>query len=110
MNRVIEKYRNEIIALCKTHHVKKLFVFGSATRNDFNDDSDIDLLNEFDTTGFNYSDLSTLPYDPFIVFFELKEKPETLFKRKIDLIPNQEFRNKYFQAEVEKSKQLVYAK
>ena len=33
---------------CKTHHIKKLSLFGSILRDDFRSDSDIDLLVEFE--------------------------------------------------------------
>ncbi len=36
---------DQIIAACKRHHLKNLYVFGSAVReNDFNEDSDVDFL------------------------------------------------------------------
>jgi hypothetical protein len=33
---------------CERHHITRLWVFGSALRDDFRPDSDIDLLVEFD--------------------------------------------------------------
>ncbi len=32
---------------CQRHHIRKLSVFGSALRSDFNDESDVDILVEF---------------------------------------------------------------
>lgn len=109
MDAIIENNKQKIAALCKQHHVKKLYAFGSAVTGGFNDASDVDLLYEFDYTGFDFSNLKNIPYDPFLVFFELKELLEDLFQRKVDLIPYQDFKNKYFKDEVEKTKQLIYA-
>lgn len=39
----------DFITLCKTHHVKSLYAFGSSITDQFNDElSDIDLLIEID--------------------------------------------------------------
>ena len=40
--------QKEILKVCKQHKVKSLFAFGSVTRDDFNDDSDIDLVVDFE--------------------------------------------------------------
>lgn len=37
-----------IAAFCRTHHIRKLSLFGSVLRDDFRPDSDIDMLVEFD--------------------------------------------------------------
>ena len=39
---------DELTEICCRYHVRELGVFGSALRDDFRDDSDIDLLVEFD--------------------------------------------------------------
>jgi uncharacterized protein len=39
---------DEIIAFCKRNHIQKLSLFGSVLRDDFSDDSDIDVLVEFE--------------------------------------------------------------
>jgi predicted nucleotidyltransferase len=43
----VEAKLQQIAELCKRYEVRELSVFGSATREDFNDESDIDLLVEF---------------------------------------------------------------
>jgi uncharacterized protein len=40
--------RRAIAAFCRRHHIRKLAVFGSALRDDFRPDSDVDLLVEFE--------------------------------------------------------------
>ena len=40
--------KDRIAAFCKQHRIRKLSVFGSALREDFGPDSDIDMLVEFE--------------------------------------------------------------
>ena len=108
MQAVIENNLKNISALCREHHIKKLYVFGSAVDGGFKDDSDIDFLYEMDYRGFDFNNLDQNPYDPFLVFFDLKEKLEKLLGTKVDLIPNQNFRNKYLKESIEKSKTEIY--
>jgi uncharacterized protein len=64
--------QEEISKVCKQNRVKSLFAFGSVTRDDFNENSDIDLVVDFDETDpFTYADL----------YFNLKEKLENILKR-----------------------------
>lgn len=39
---------DEIIAFCKRHPIRKLSLFGSVLRDDFDDESDVDMLVEFE--------------------------------------------------------------
>jgi hypothetical protein len=39
---------DQIAAFCKRHHIRKLSLFGSVLREDFRDDSDVDVLVEFE--------------------------------------------------------------
>ena len=53
--RIIIPY-DEIVAFSERHHIRKLSLFGSVLREDFRDDSDIDILVEFEkgyTPGWN---------------------------------------------------------
>jgi len=109
MNPLIEHNRKRIAELCSQHHIKLLYAFGSIVNGDFTEKSDIDLLYEFDYTGFNFNDIKNAPYDPFTVFFDFKDTLEGLFCRKVDLIPYQDFKNTYFKKQVEETKQLIYA-
>ncbi|MBI4775157.1 MAG: nucleotidyltransferase family protein [Deltaproteobacteria bacterium] len=40
--------KEPIASFCREHHIRRLAVFGSALRSDFRNDSDIDLLVEFE--------------------------------------------------------------
>jgi predicted nucleotidyltransferase len=108
MNALIENNKQEIIALCNRHYVKKLYVFGSAVRDDFNDNSDIDFLYEFEPTKVSVNkNKSVVNYADN--YFELKFGLEDILNREVDLIENKEFKNPYFQKAVGESKMLLYA-
>jgi uncharacterized protein len=38
----------EIAVFCKSYHIRKLSLFGSALRDDFSENSDVDILVEFE--------------------------------------------------------------
>ncbi len=41
--------RDKLAEFCRRHHIRRLAVFGSALRSDFDEDSDIDILVEFES-------------------------------------------------------------
>ena len=74
----IALHREELQALCRRFHVRRLDLFGSAARGDFDpEESDIDFLVEFDRSA---------PQHPFDAYFGLKEALEELFGRPVDLV------------------------
>jgi len=93
--------REEIAELCRKHHVRRLSVFGSAARDDFDPaTSDVDLRVEFDKASIDrYADN----------YFELEEALETLLQRKVDILSSPEIRNVYFRRAVESSQVTLYA-
>ena len=48
MNEQVKVSRDALAAFCREHGITRLAVFGSALRDDFSSDSDIDLLVEFE--------------------------------------------------------------
>ena len=48
MNNHIILPKEQIADFCRHHHIRRLAIFGSALRSDFNESSDIDILVEFD--------------------------------------------------------------
>ena len=109
MNALIKNNKQQIIELCKQHHVKELYVFGSAVRDDFNENSDIDFLYEFDTTGIDFNNLKNAAYDYTDNFFSLLECLERILRRKVDLLPYKEIKNEHFKKSVEADKILIYS-
>jgi predicted nucleotidyltransferase len=96
---------DKILDACKKHHVQSLYLFGSAARtNDFTEKSDLDFL-------VHYS-LPTTSNEE--VFFKvtneenLQKKLEEITKRKVDLVQDQNIRNKYLRYFINKDKTLIY--
>ena len=48
INPALHLPRDKIAAFCRRHRIKTLSLFGSATRDDFRPDSDVDVLVEFE--------------------------------------------------------------
>jgi uncharacterized protein len=48
MNNHITLPREQIADFCRRRHIRRLAIFGSALRSDFNESSDIDVLVEFE--------------------------------------------------------------
>ena len=97
---LIENNKLELQRLCEQHDIQTMYVFGSATTADFNEFSDIDILISF----------KEISFDKYIDnYFELHEKLESLFKKRVDLLTERSLINPYFIKSVEQTKQLLYA-
>lgn len=97
----IEINLQRIFDLCRQYKVKSLAVFGSILTDRFNDRSDVDLLVDFDTT--NHEE-----WDYVKNYFDLRDALEALLGRKVDLVVGKGLRNKYFIANINRTKQLIY--
>jgi predicted nucleotidyltransferase len=98
---LIEQNLQHIQAICNRHKVQTLSVFGSVLTDAFHDDSDVDLLVQF-------GDLNAENIDYVSNYFELRDALESLFNRKVDLIEEKGLRNKYFIANINRTKQQIY--
>jgi len=96
---LIDKHREELVDLCRKHHVTRLDVFGSAATDDFSRSSDIDFLVEFD------SEVNPRRFDNF---FELHRALEQLFARPIDLVEPGGLRNQYFIRQIDQTRREIY--
>jgi uncharacterized protein len=101
MIELIQNNLDEIIAVCKQHHVEAISLFGSAAKNAMHDDSDIDLLVEFS------NDIDVLEYADN--YFSLLEQLEDILKRKVDLVSSKSLKNPVLKEEVYQSKIDFYA-
>ncbi len=78
----------EIEAFCRKHHIRRFALFGSVLRDDFTDESDIDVLVEFETG-----------HVPGLAFFTMQDELAELLGREVDLnTPG--FLSPYFRDEV----------
>lgn len=99
--KLIELNLQQIIDLCRKYKVKTLSVFGSILTDRFNEESDVDLLVNFDTTDHEEWDYVTN-------YLDFQEALERLLGRKVDLVVEKGLKNKYFIRNINRSKQLIY--
>ena len=101
MQDFIKAKQAQIAELCRAHHVRRLAVFGSAVRDDFDPErSDVDLLVEFEPN---------LSQNRFESYFRLHEALERILRRKVDLIEAGSVKNPYIQRAVERDQRALYA-
>lgn len=95
----LDTYQSSIIELCKTHKVKSLYAFGSVLTDKFDNESDIDLIVDFEN----------LPVEDYADnYFDLKFSLEKILERPIDLLEEKAIKNPYFKQSINQKKQLVY--
>jgi predicted nucleotidyltransferase len=96
----IQSHRDELRDLCQRFHVRRLDLFGSAARGDFDPErSDVDFLVEFDRSA---------PQHPFDAYFGLKEALEEVLGRPVDLVEASAVRNPYLKASIEGSRESIF--
>lgn len=101
MEAVIEDHRKEIADLCRRFQVRRLDLFGSASRGAFDPSrSDVDLLVEFNPA----QGLKALDQ-----YFGLKEALEALLNRPVDLVVESAVKNPYIRKSIEESRESLYA-
>jgi hypothetical protein len=95
----LDSMLSKIRASCKKFEVKKLEIFGSAVREDFREDSDVDFLVEFE-------DL----FAPHISdkYFGLLEELENHCQRKVDLVEVNSITNPFFKKSIDRHRILIY--
>ena len=101
MNSIITDKIPQVVMLCKKYRVATMHVFGSASTDSFNENSDIDFLISF------MNDVSLEEYADN--FFDLMFELDELFGRNVDLVSEKTLSNPYFIHSVEQTKQLIYA-
>ena len=100
MNPLITDNLEAIRALCREYGVIRLDLFGSAATDAFDPEaSDVDFVVTFAQTRVpGYADR----------FFGFAEAMEALLGRPVDLVVDRAIRNRFFRAEVEATRKLVY--
>lgn len=101
MYALIEASRDQIAQLCRLYGVKRLEIFGSALRADFNPEtSDVDVVAEFE---------KPRQADGLRQYFEFKNKLEELLKRPVDVVELNAMGNTRLKRIIERTKVPVYA-
>jgi uncharacterized protein len=101
MQPIIGGKREEVARICRRYHVRRLDVFGSAARDDFDAArSDVDFLVEFEPNH---------PLGGLEAYFGLQRELEELFGRKVDLVSPGRIRNPYLRRSIDQSRETLYA-
>jgi uncharacterized protein len=99
---IISENREKLISYCNKHHLRYLYLFGSAARGTgFTEESDIDFLYAFDKDKILFDDYSDN-------YFDFKFGLEELFKRNIDLVPEEMLTNPYLIKSINRDKIKIY--
>jgi len=101
MTHTVEQHREQLTELCRQYHVRRLALFGSALRQEFDPErSDFDFLVEFEPLpAGTYAD----------AYFGLLEALQRLFGHPVDLVEESAIKNPYFREHVTKNQEVVYA-
>ncbi len=98
---LIDEKHEEIAAACRRYRIERLFVFGSALRDDFRPgDSDLDLLVEFGPLEITKR---------FHTYLEARDAFRQIFQADVDLVMRGAVKNKIIAAEIDRTKQLIYS-
>jgi predicted nucleotidyltransferase len=96
MNKNLVISKNEIAQFCHKHHIRQLSVFGSALKDDFSNDRNVDILVEFQED-----------HVPGFAFFDMELELSQIIGRKVDLnTPN--FLSRYFRDSIIKTAEVQY--
>lgn len=93
----VEAMREILAAFCAKHRIRKLSLFGSALRDDFGPDSDLDILVEFEP-GVSVG---------LITFSGMENELSDLLGRKVDLNTAGTL-SRHFRAEVLRESRLMH--
>ena len=91
--------KDRIAAFCRSHHIRRLAVFGSAVRDDFGPESDVDVLVTF---------AAEAPWSLFDLV-DMVDELEAIFGRKVDLIESDGLRNPIRRRAILSSREVIHA-
>ena len=98
---LIEDKRDAIEELCRRFGVVRLYLFGSATRDDFcPGESDIDLLVDFGSMDGR---------SKAHAYFDLLNELQAVLGTDVDLVMVGAVKNRYLARDIERTKQELYA-
>ena len=96
MHRGLNIPRRKVDDFCRRHNIRKLSIFGSAIHGDLRNDSDVDVLVEFEPD-----------HVPGLAFFEMERELSEILGREVDLNTPQ-FLSPYFRGRVVAEAETLY--
>lgn len=99
MNANVQLDREALAAFCRKWRIRELSIFGSALRDDFGPESDLDFLASFE------------PGTPLDIdrLLDMKEELEARFGRPVDLVEKEALRNPWRKYEILRTREVIYA-
>jgi predicted nucleotidyltransferase len=89
----------DIVLLCEKYNINELSIFGSSIREDFNKNSDVDIL-----VSFNKTSEITL-FD----IMDLEKEFSQLLKREVDIVEKESLKNPIRKNRILSTREIIYA-
>ncbi|GHT99964.1 hypothetical protein FACS1894142_7960 [Spirochaetia bacterium] len=89
---------DDIIAICKKYYINELSIFGSSIRDDFNQNSDIDILVSFNNSNINLFDI-----------MDLENELSKLLNREVDIVEKESLKNPIRKSKILSTREIIYA-
>jgi uncharacterized protein len=90
---------DRIDAFCRKWRIRELSLFGSALRDDFRPDSDVDLLVVFEPdAGWDLWDFTTM-----------EDELQQVFEREVDLVEKRALKNPFRRHDILTTRQVLFA-
>ncbi|MFP4501875.1 MAG: nucleotidyltransferase family protein [Candidatus Hydrogenedentota bacterium] len=99
MNAQIHLDKDALAAFCRKWRIRELSLFGSALREDFGPESDLDFLVSFEPE-------AALNID---ILLDMKEELEARFGRPVDIVEKEALRNPWRKYEILRTREVLYA-
>jgi predicted nucleotidyltransferase len=97
-NGIVFNY-NDVVSLCEKYRIKELSIFGSSLREDFTENSDIDILVSF------RSDSKITLFD----MMELENDFSQLVNREVDIVEKESLKNPIRKNSILSTREIIYA-
>jgi len=91
--------RDALAAFCRKWRIRELSIFGSALRDDFGPESDLDFLVSFEAGA---------PVD-IDALLDMQEELEARYGRPVDVVEKEALRNPWRKHEILKTREVIYA-
>lgn len=99
MNHQVEIDQEALAAFCRKWRIRELSLFGSALRDDFSPESDLDFLVSFEPdSGWDLWDL-----------VDLREGLIAIVNREVDIVVKEALRNPYRRREILSHREVIHA-
>ena len=90
---------DDVVCICKKYHVMELSIFGSSIRDDFTQESDVDILVSFKKNSvINLFDI-----------IELKKEFSMMLNREVDIVEKESLKNPIRKKKILSTREIIYA-